>query len=224
MIVSELFHITPWKIEANNFQKKSKILNEFDKILGTYTVKRGDTLTKIVKNELNKHGISLPYFELNQLVEKIAKENNITNPDLIYPGQKIFFNIANINRKFLFPVNGIISSKYGMRVDPFTKHMRFHEGIDIAAPIGTPVKAAISGEVIFSGWIRGYGNIVIIKNGDIITKYAHNSVLLVNKGEYVKKGEIIAKVGSTGRSTGPHLHFEVLVNNRHVDPLKFFKI
>ena len=219
MIISDIYSITPkaFKSEINN---KSK--SDFEKVFDTYIVKKGDTLTKIVEREIESAGIPLNKRDFFNLVMKVAKENNIKDPNLIYVGQRLFINIPMKNHeKELFPVNGIISSKFGMRLDPFTKHLRFHEGIDIAAPVGTPIRSVISGKVIFSGKIRGYGNIVIIKNGDTITKYAHNNINLVKKGDYVEKGDIIAKVGNTGRSTGPHLHFEVVIKDHHIDPLKF---
>ncbi len=231
MIISDVYNVTSEGLILDKTKKDkthkfnfSKVLSkEFDKIVNTYIVKKGDTLTKIVEKEAHSHGMILTKSELISIVKKIANDNNITDPDLIYPGQKIFLNLSNISRSFKFPVNGIITSKFGMRVDPITKKIRFHEGVDIAAPIGTPVKSVMNGEVIYSGWMRGYGNIVIIKNGNLETKYAHNSELLVKKGDVVRKGRIIAKVGSTGRSTGAHLHFEVVINNKHIDPLKFLK-
>ena len=219
MIISDLYFITPkvFKIE-DKITKKSDFQNIFD----TYIVKKGDTLTKIVEKEIRKLGLNLSKKELSEFVKKVAKDNKIKNPDLIYVGQKLKINLNKpVEVKRFFPVDGRITSKFGMRLDPFTKHLRFHEGLDIAAPVGTPIRSVISGKVIFSGKIRGYGNIVIIKNGDTITKYAHNSINLVKKGDYVKKGEVIAKVGATGRATGPHVHFEVVIKHRHIDPLKF---
>ncbi|HHW47672.1 MAG TPA: M23 family metallopeptidase [Clostridiaceae bacterium] len=124
----------------------------------------------------------------------------------------------------LWPVSGRISDKFGYRTDPFTRRKTFHEGLDIAASTGTDIKAAARGKVIFAGKKSGYGNVVILEHeNQIKTVYAHASKLLVKEGQEVKKGEIIAKVGSTGRSTGPHLHFEVLVSGTPVDPLNFLE-
>jgi len=96
--------------------------------------------------------------------------------------------------------------------------------LDIAASSGTDIKAAADGKVIFSGQKSGYGNVVILEHDhQIKTVYAHASKLLVKEGQQVKKGEAIAKVGSTGRSTGPHLHFEVLISGTPVDPLNFLE-
>lgn len=118
------------------------------------------------------------------------------------------------------PVVGRITSHFGLRRDPLGEGERQHKGIDIAAPAGTPVRAAAAGKVIFSGRAGGYGNVVAIDHGNgFTTRYAHNQTLLVSIGETVKVGQEIAQVGSTGRSTGPHLHFEVLREGQAVDPL-----
>lgn len=107
------------------------------------------------------------------------------------------------------PVRGKITSVSGIRHDPIDGKLRHHNGVDIATPQGTPVKPVASGKVLFSGTRPGYGNIVIIEHNDgTITLYAHNSVNLATEGEYIEKGTTIALSGSTGRSTGPHLHFE----------------
>jgi murein DD-endopeptidase MepM/ murein hydrolase activator NlpD len=127
------------------------------------------------------------------------------------------------------PVKGSISSTYGYRTDPFTGEWAFHEGLDINAPEGSPVYAIQDGVVIFSGWRGGYGLCVIIDHNypdipqipHLQTKFGHNSKLLVKKGEYVQRGQLIALVGSTGRSTGPHLHFEVRYNGYSVDPMQY---
>jgi len=117
--------------------------------------------------------------------------------------------------------NGRISSNFGVRHDPINGHERHHEGVDIAAPRGTPIASAGDGTVIFAGWQRGYGNTVIVEHGDgRRTRYAHAEKLFVHPGEIVGAGQTIAAVGSTGHSTGPHLHFEVIEGERPVDPLR----
>lgn len=117
---------------------------------------------------------------------------------------------------FIWPLNGTFVSGYGMRSG------RMHEGIDIAAPTGTPVWAAAAGTVIHSGWLGGYGLLVVVDHGNgVATAYAHNSSLLVAVGQNVSQGETIALVGSTGNSSGPHVHFEVRVNGVAVDPLLY---
>jgi murein DD-endopeptidase MepM/ murein hydrolase activator NlpD len=97
---------------------------------------------------------------------------------------------------------------------------RMHEGIDIAASSGTPIHAAAAGTVIHAGWLGGYGNLVVVDHGDgLSTAYAHASAILVGLGQRVSQGETLSLVGSTGNSSGPHLHFEVRVNGSAVDPL-----
>lgn len=114
------------------------------------------------------------------------------------------------------PSSGSISSGFGARWG------KVHEGIDIAAASGTDIHAAMDGKVIFAGWEDGYGNIMKLQhNNDLVTIYGHCSKLLVSVGDSVKKGQVIGKVGSTGRSTGPHLHFEVRIKGKAVDPYKY---
>lgn len=120
------------------------------------------------------------------------------------------------------PTAGRISSYFGGRRDPFQNRSKFHEGMDFAAPSGQSIKASASGTVVFSGYSSGYGYNIIINHGNkLSTLYGHCSKLLSKKGQKVKKGEVIAKVGNSGRSTGPHLHFEVRINGEPVDPLKY---
>ena len=117
---------------------------------------------------------------------------------------------------FIWPVNGPVVSGYGMRWG------RLHEGIDISASSGTPIWAAASGTVIHAGWLGGYGNLVVVDHGDgLATAYAHASAILVGVGQQVSQGETLSLVGSTGNSSGPHLHFEVRVNGVAVDPLLY---
>jgi len=121
------------------------------------------------------------------------------------------------------PIDGAYnSSSFGPRVDPFTGHTVFHEGVDFAAPYGTPIIAAAGGVVVSAGQHEQYGNMVDISHGgDVVTRYAHASKLHVKAGDLVRQGQHIADVGSTGRSTGAHLHFEVQVRNMVQDPRVF---
>jgi len=115
---------------------------------------------------------------------------------------------------FIWPCDGIVVSGFGMRWG------RMHEGIDIGCAYGTPNRAAASGTVIYSGWLGGYGNLIVVDHGNgLSTAYAHASSLLVGVGQSVSQGETVSLVGSTGNSSGPHLHFEVRVNGQAVDPL-----
>ena len=119
---------------------------------------------------------------------------------------------------------GYIASGFGERSDPINGHQAIHLGIDFDAPMGTPVTAVAEGVVTFIGVKPGYGNVVEIDHGNgYMTRYAHNSALVAQAGARVHAGETIAKVGSTGRSTGPHCHFEVWLNGRPVNPIAYVK-
>jgi murein DD-endopeptidase MepM/ murein hydrolase activator NlpD len=118
---------------------------------------------------------------------------------------------------------GRVSSSFGFRKDPFTGAVKFHHGVDIAAAEGTEVYPAKSGEVVFSGFRPGYGNLVEVDHGDgLVTRYAHNRANRVAAGDRVGPDTVIAEVGSTGRSTGPHLHFEVQYEGRKIPPQAVF--
>src|SRR5690606_25826433 len=119
--------------------------------------------------------------------------------------------------------SGYVSSYYGTRQDPFKGHEAHHRGLDFAGVLGSEVLAVAEGVVTRVEHVAGYGNLVEITHGEYVTRYAHNQKALVSVGERVSRGQPIALMGSTGRSTGPHVHFEVLQNGRHVNPLKFIK-
>ena len=125
-------------------------------------------------------------------------------------------SLPSLDQTFIWPISGTINSGFGPR------GASFHDGIDIAAPEGTPVRAIESGEVVYSDQLRGYGNMVILRHADgFVSVYAHNERNLVRQGQQVSRGEIIARVGSTGRVTGPHLHFEIRRDNKAQDPLHY---
>ena len=178
-----------------------------------YEVKEGDTLQEIATRFFTTVGL--------------LKAANSLPSDIIYPGQKLFIPLEiiglafNDSSRFIWPVYGKISSPYGWRIHPITKKWSFHTGVDIAAPIGTPVFAADDGVVKFAGRNGGYGLMILIDHGKYQTVYGHLSKIDVFEGQYVKKGQLIGRVGSTGVSTGPHLHFEVRVWGRHTDPMAF---
>jgi murein DD-endopeptidase MepM/ murein hydrolase activator NlpD len=120
---------------------------------------------------------------------------------------------------FLWPLEGRL-------MDSFEEsEAKRHEGIDISCPLGTPIKASGSGKVVYSGnAVRGYGNLIILRHSEeLVTVYAHNDVNLVEEGMWVEEGQRIARVGQTGRASGPHLHFEVRKNNKPVDPRPYLR-
>ncbi|MGI1690695.1 murein hydrolase activator EnvC family protein [Thermoanaerobacter uzonensis] len=150
----------------------------------------------------------------SQQLERIIQELQAKSR-LKYTGGKLLWPV---------PSSDIITSPFGMRYHPILHQYRMHTGIDIAAETGADIVAAGDGQVIFAGYYGGYGYAVIIDHGDgISTLYGHNSVLLVKEGDIVKRGQVIAKAGSTGWATGPHLHFEVRKNGVPVNPMDWLK-
>jgi murein DD-endopeptidase MepM/ murein hydrolase activator NlpD len=124
----------------------------------------------------------------------------------------------------LWPVRGWITAGFGQRMDPFTGEGAFHRGVDIGASYGTSVEASADGLVLQAGRNSGYGNEVLIDHGfGLMTKYGHLSKIYVAVGEEVKRGQLIGAVGATGRATGPHLHYEVIVNDTPVNPAKYLR-
>jgi murein DD-endopeptidase MepM/ murein hydrolase activator NlpD len=182
-----------------------------------YTVKSGDTLKKIA----DRYDIK---------VEDIMRVNEMAT-DTINNGDVLFLPNAQFTAEeraliygyiFIKPVHGRFTSNYGYRRHPIFGDRRFHTGIDIAAPTGTSVAAAKEGTVIFAGWKSGYGNCIIIKHQfGYTTLYGHLSRISVRVGQWVSQGQTIGRVGSTGNSTGPHLHFEVLKFGVHTNPISY---
>jgi len=184
-----------------------------------HRVSAGETLSAIAR----KFGVP---------AKEIALANGLKNEDLVIEGQKLLIARNTGSPGSLttsaasrglpvgdldWPVVGWISSPFGMREG------RLHEGVDIAADHGTQIRAAMAGRVTFAGPRGGYGLTVIIDHGDgLCTLYAHSSKLLVREGEWVSKGEVIALVGNTGNSRGPHLHLELQLNGTPYDPLLCF--
>ncbi len=177
-------------------------------------------------------------------MERVASINGISNTSKIEVGQRIFIpgarrvlevdividDVVDESREagkenggkrpdFIWPVHGRFSDFFE------GAEAKRHQGVDIASPLGTPIKAAGSGKVIYSGnAIRGYGNLILLRHPeDYVTVYAHNQVNLVDEGVWVERGQVIGKVGNTGRATGAHLHFEIRKNNYAVDPLPYLK-
>jgi len=195
-----------------------------------HVVERHQTLYRICKT----YGVDL---------KEVTSLNGISDPSKIQTDQRIFIpgakkllkveiyiddvvaeqgeklKIAYKKLDFIWPVEGKIN-------DVFEEaESRRHQGIDISSPIGTPIKASNAGMVIYSNnTIKGYGNLVILRHSEeYVTVYAHNQMNLVEEGIWVEKGQIIGKVGQTGRASGPHLHFEIRRNNKAVDPMLFLK-
>lgn len=148
-------------------------------------------------------------YETEKNIEKTLKEIELR--------KKLFRSIPNI-----WPASGRRTSHFGYRIDPLYGGIEFHEGIDIAGDFGDPVYAAADGVVEYAGWLGGYGKLVIIDHGfGFKTRYGHCTKLLVKPGKRIKRGEKIATIGSTGKATGPHLHYEVFFRGRSINPTKF---
>ena len=195
-----------------------------------HVVERHQTLYRICKT----YGVDL---------KRVASLNSIPDPSKIETGQRIFIpgakkvlkveiyiddvaaeqggkpKIAYRKLDFIWPVEGKITNVFEGAEN------KRHQGIDIACSIGTPIKASNAGMVMYSdNTIKGYGNLVIIRHSEeYVTVYAHNQVNLVEERAWVEKGQVIGKVGQTGRATGPHLHFEIRKNNKAMDPMLFLK-
>ncbi len=198
----------------------SKSAHYTSRTQGTYTVRRGDTLHHIAQ----RYGVS---------VASLMSANGISNARdlqvgqvLTIPGYTSYSAIDNYGadysserptRIFAWPVDhGEISSGFGIR------NGTMHDGVDIAAPIGTAVRAAESGTVIYAGRLRGYGNVIIVRHDDhYVTVYGHNSANLVREGDSVARGQVIANIGDSGRTTGANLHFEVRRDNTARNPLAY---
>lgn len=125
----------------------------------------------------------------------------------------------------LWPVQGRITSAFGERIDPFNGEGAYHRGVDISSGYGTPIEAPADGVVLFAGRDGGYGRMIEIDHGhDVMTRYGHLSAFVVAAGQSVRRGEVIGYVGDSGRSTAPHLHYEVWVHNTPVNPYKYLRI
>lgn len=124
--------------------------------------------------------------------------------------------------RFMWPCRGEITSYFGWRTHPIFGTTKYHSGMDIAVDYGTPIHAADSGTIVYSGWLGGYGNCVMVDHGGgLVSLYGHNQSLNVTEGQYVEKGTVIAYAGSTGYSTGPHCHFEVRIHGEVTEPLDY---
>lgn len=163
--------------------------------------------------------------ELKTSFISLSKEAKSQKSEIDKSVESIKDRLAFLKAKpSIIPVKGNITAGYGYRKNPFTgRGSEFHKGIDIATKKGISVVATADGVVTYAGWKSGYGNMVIISHGyGFVTIYAHNSKNMVNIGDKVKRGQVISKVGSTGRSTAPHLHYEIKLNGKNVDPSRYF--
>jgi murein DD-endopeptidase MepM/ murein hydrolase activator NlpD len=200
------------------------------------TVKQGHTLEKLAK----EYGI---FQEAITSANRLSGDALTQGSQLFLPGAKAAAstdsggkksaaattasnakNKVTAKKSFAWPVVGKISSSYGWRRDPIRKGRDFHTGLDIRAPRGRTVVASAAGKVVHAGWMGGYGRAVVISHpGGITTLYGHNSKVLVKVGANVNRGQAIAQVGSTGKSTGNHVHFEVRVGGKQKNPIQYLR-
>jgi len=189
-----------FSLDATAGRMETEFHNNFQKMVGTFK-SAGETLRAVQKRNKNV---------MDKFSRKISGN--------VFKQEPISHSVSRPppSRRLIRPINGRITSYFGSR------YGRKHDGIDIAARSGQPILSAADGTVVFSGWRSGYGRTIVIQhNRRLKTVYAHNSRNLVRKGEKVRQGQVIALVGSSGRSTGPHLHFEVRNGSGPQNPLNY---
>jgi murein DD-endopeptidase MepM/ murein hydrolase activator NlpD len=224
-VLAETFGLNQDTLLSLNGIKNSRLL-QIDQILRIpnqdgilHTVKKGDTLASIAATyETSPETI----LTANELFSETVNPNTT----LFIPGARLSrTDLQEINGDlFQWPVRGYITSAYGYRPSPFTRERQFHTGIDIGSPTGTPIRAAMAGRVSSVGYDGVSGNYVVLSHhSGYRTLYAHMSVVRTKTGAYVRTGDIIGDVGSTGLSTGPHLHFTVYKNGVTVNPRTLIK-
>ncbi len=207
------------KSELDNKKEELDSKKEESQLLAD-TLKKDEESLQVKKNEVQakkdevqslKNKLEQEEADIEGKISELAMQSGQVEPGAIISSGS-------------WPVPGHtrLSSPYGVRVHPTLGTQKFHKGIDIPAPMGTPIVAIADGTVIFSGVQNGYGNVVMIKHNDgKVSLVGHNSQNLVSVGQQVKKGQVVAKIGSTGRSTGPHTHFEIRVNGQHINPMPY---
>ena len=192
-------------------EQTTVVLNNMQTLQKSYISKLSDS-EKILQQQLTEYKK-----EQDEIQRQIFLATNVITPNIQYTGGEMIWPVA---------ISGTaITSDYGVREHPIQGVVREHTGIDIGnTPTGTPVVAAADGVVTYAGWLGGYGNCVMINHGDgVVTLYGHGSKILTSVNTQVKQGDVIMQVGSTGNSTGPHLHFEVRVNGTCTSPWQFVK-
>lgn len=223
--ISKKFEITIETIVlANNFKKYQNVKpgdilfipNQNGRLI---TIKENDTILNIAKT----YGVEW---------QKIVDANDLKSSK-IFAGTRLFIPGAQMTlyeknkfytQEFIWPLRGKITSYFGSRIDPFTKIYSFHSGIDIKGDKGEKVKCVKDGKVVFTGFHNVYGNFVLVKHLDgVITNYAHLEKVNVNENDEIKQGDIIGYVGDSGRTTGVHLHFEIIKNGKFLNPLLYLK-
>lgn len=215
-----------------NIQNQQNTINnqmsELDKLKGQETdirmrIEEIKKLEEMLKQKLNTTVSQSSYITSDSsLIE--AADNEISNVHSLLSKADIV-KTSNLKKPHLFPCVGTITSYFGIRTSPTSRGTsENHTGLDIAGVYGTPIHSSADGIVDYSGWLQGYGKTIIINHlNGYSTLYGHNSKLLVQKGTKVKSGQTISLMGSTGRSTGTHVHFEIRYDGSVINPLKFIR-
>jgi murein DD-endopeptidase MepM/ murein hydrolase activator NlpD len=219
--IDEIEKLKHW--EDDIIRKEKEFAEKYEELVDNYITSRTDASLASRSGDRQTRSFAADINDLRAILNDLSELNKSGKNQLIDLSET-----EDRLKRYLdsiptfWPASGRLSSTYGTRRDPIAGRRRLHEGIDVAASSGDDIRASASGKVTFAGVYNGYGRTVIIDHGNgISTLYGHSSKLLVKEGQTVSKGELIAKVGSSGRSTGPHLHFEIRINGEPVDPLNY---
>lgn len=213
--------------EKNKIEDINTQLSEKKEILKTTKKMQEKTLVALENARTIKNSYAAELTEEELQIQKQVEEYNKKLDSI--DAQMAILAMVNSNSEFIggeflwpAPGNTIITSPFGMRFHPILHYYRNHNGIDIGTPTGAPIVASNPGKVITASYVGSYGNVVMLDHGGgVVTAYAHGSKILVEVGQVVERGEIIMEAGSTGLSTGPHLHFEIKINGTFVNPLPY---
>ncbi len=211
--------------ELNEFDRKLKIMTNLEESAGQgpFIGVGGSEPTMLASNSYVKEPVK-------EMVRSMHQSLDVLNEDIITGNQvkhKLFQYLEDqkvllSSTPSIWPTKGWLSSRFGYRISPFTQRKEMHKGIDISSRLNTPIIAPADGIIIKTGWNGSFGRMISIRHGNgYITKYAHLNKILVKKGQAVKRGDKLGLVGQTGRSTGPHLHYEVHLKGVPVNPLHY---
>lgn len=211
--------------ELNEFDRKLKIMTNLEQgdDQGPFLGVGGSEPTMLEPdeyiNEPVKDMVRSMHQSLDILNEEIITGNQVKHKLFQYlEDQKVLL----ASTPSIWPTKGWLSSRFGYRISPFTQRKEMHKGLDISTRLNTPIIAPADGIVIRTGWNGSFGKMISIRHGNgYITKYAHLNKIIVKKGQTVKRGDKIGQVGQTGRSTGPHLHYEIHLKGVPVNPLRY---
>jgi len=212
--------------KAELFSTRDKLQKEYNivkSLKADLSVSRSDYQDLYSRKKSKLDNISNDVKSLEAALDEMEQESeDIANFLRGIEGSPLYPVAGKFDGTFSRPIDAPLGSRFGMRKHPILRKYKMHTGQDFPAPTGTAIRSAGGGRVVFSGWKTGYGRVIIIDHGGgLATLYGHCSRLLVSEGEFVMEGQVIAKVGSTGLSTGPHLHFEVRRNGDPKDPLSY---